>query len=283
MRRAVFFTVAFWGLIGILFTFSARSEMVITLKNGQQVRLPYTRNDVARIDYTDSSAVAADGIPWVVNSNGHIFRRAGGSWQQLPGLAKDIGIGAGGSAWVIGTDPCPGGFGIYFWNGTNWSRVDGGAARIAVAPDGNPWVVNAYGNIFRRAGGAWQQLSGLAKDIGIGANGSAWVIGTDSVPGGFGIYFWNGTNWSRVDGGAARIAVAPDGNPWVVNAFGNIFRRAGSGWQQLPGLAKDIGIGPNGSVWITGTDPVPGGFGIYFWNGSDWSRVDGGGVSISVQ
>jgi len=206
-------------------------------------------------------------------------------WQQTSGAANDIGIGANGAVWVIGTNRAPGGFGI--WQraprGNDWSAIDGAAVRIAVDPSGMPWVVNDAGNIFRRTAAGWQQLPGAAKDIGIGANGSVWVIGTDSVPGGFGIYFWNGTNWSRVDGGAARIAVAPDGNPWVVNAFGNIFRRAGSGWQQLPGLAKDIGIGPNGSVWITGTDPVPGGFGIYFWNGSDWSRVDGGGVSISVQ
>jgi hypothetical protein len=71
--------------------------------------------------------------------------------------------------------------------------------------------------------GAWQILPGAAHDIGVGANGAVWVIGTDSVPGGYGIYQSNGAGWTRIDGGAEQISVDPSGKPWVVNSSFNIF------------------------------------------------------------
>ena len=77
-------------------------------------------------------AWAENSTPWVVNSNNNIFQRTGGSWQMLPGLAKDIGVGADGSVWVIGTDSTGGGYGIHRWNGNNWTKIDGGAEQISV-------------------------------------------------------------------------------------------------------------------------------------------------------
>jgi Tectonin domain len=210
------------------------------------------------------------------------------SWEQLPGRAKDISVGADGSVWVIGTNPVGTArdFGIYEWDGSNWAGVDGGAVRIAVGPNGVPWVVNSAGQIFRRKGGAWKQLPGKAKDIGVGADGSVWVIGTNPVGTArdFGIYEWDGSNWAGVDGGAVRIAVGPNGVPWVVNSAGQIFRRKDGAWKQLPGKAKDIGVGADGSAWVIGTNPVGTArdFGIYEWDGSNWDEAEGGGIGIAV-
>jgi hypothetical protein len=204
------------------------------------------------------------------------------SFHQLPGSARDVGAGAGGSLWVIGTNKVNGGNGIYRWTGSDWTPVDGGAVRIAVDRSGNPWVVNNAGNIYRWVNGAFQQLPGSAKDIGTGADGSVFVVGTNPVFGGYGIYRWAGSDWTRVDGGAVRIAVDRSGNPWVVNDAGNIYRRVNGAFQQLPGSAKDIGTGADGSVFVVGTNPVFGGYGIYRWAGSDWTPVDGGAVAISV-
>jgi hypothetical protein len=58
-------------------------------------------------------AVMPSGTPWIVNSAGKIFQRTVTGWQQLPGSAKDIGIGANGSVFVIGTDAVQGGSGVY--------------------------------------------------------------------------------------------------------------------------------------------------------------------------
>ncbi|WP_235436639.1 tectonin domain-containing protein, partial [Pseudarthrobacter siccitolerans] len=95
-------------------------------------------------------AVDNQGLPWVVNNAGKIFRREGNLWIGLPGSARDIGVGANGTAWVIGTDPTPGGHGIHYWTGNGWQGIDGGAERIAVDNQGLPWVVNNAGKIFRR-------------------------------------------------------------------------------------------------------------------------------------
>ena len=49
----------------------------------------------------------------------------------------------------------------------------------------------------------------------------------------------------------------------------------------LLGTAKDIDA-KNGAVWIIGTNPVAGGYGIYQFNGSGWTQIDGGATRIAV-
>jgi len=74
-----------------------------------------------------------------------------GNWQQLPGLAVDIGVGADGSVLVIGKNQVPGGYGIFQWTGPNWKMIDGGAVEVSAGPDGTVWVVNSNGNIYKRS------------------------------------------------------------------------------------------------------------------------------------
>jgi len=122
-------------------------------------------------------------------------------------LQSNLSRSSGGSVWVIGTNTVPGGYGIYQWAGNNWASRSGGATRIDVGSEGDPWVVNSSDEIFHWEGTGWRHLSGRAKDIGVGASGT-WVIGTNAVPGGYGIYRWTGANWSAVPGGATEITVA---------------------------------------------------------------------------
>ena len=115
-------------------------------------------------------------------------------WENIAGQARDVGVGANGTAWVIGWVSNGGGnYPIAKWTGSFWQEVPGGAVRIAVAPNGNPWVVNAAGLIYRYNGSAWEQIGGQARDIGIGADGSVWVIGWTSVAGGYNIAKWTGS------------------------------------------------------------------------------------------
>jgi peptidoglycan hydrolase-like protein with peptidoglycan-binding domain len=197
----------------------------------------------------------------------------------LSPTASDIGAGANGAVWYIGTDPVGsnGDFGIYHLGA---GQADGGAVRISVGGGAIPWIVNAAGQIFRRTThthdtGHWEQLDGLAKDIGASwgtsLGGAAWVIGTNQIPGtnDFGIYKWTGTTWEASDGGAVRIAVGRDLRPWVVNSSGQIFRRTTSSatsgtWEQMPGGATDIAAGDY--VWILGGILKPGGYDAYVWN-----------------
>jgi hypothetical protein len=293
-RRTLAFTACAAAVMAL--AKAARADVVIRTRDGAVHRVPVNPQDITSIEMVPGAGAPGAppvvappgpaggvqvGLPWVVNNGANIYRGDGRSWQQLPGAGQDIGVGADGSVWVIGTNSAPGGFGIWRWTGSNWVQVDGGAVRVSVDGRGEPWVVNSEGRIFHRRANAWRELPGRAIDIGAGANGEVWVVGTDSAAGGSSIFRWNGSQWDKVDGAAVRIAVGPDGNPWVVNSEGRIYRRQASGWTELPGRAKDIAVSSNGTAWVIGTDAVPGGSSVFYWNGSTWVRIDGGAVGIA--
>jgi hypothetical protein len=117
--------------------------------------------------------VESSGRPWVVNSDGDIYRRSstsltGGVWQIRPSdgsfsIGTDVGVFRANSyvwVWSIGNGN------TWVWNeqsaqgdpkeclgacAANWWQWDDGAGtRIAVGPCG-PWVVDAGGTVYRRA------------------------------------------------------------------------------------------------------------------------------------
>ena len=229
------------------------------------------------------------------------------TWQVMPGLATDVGVGDNGAVWIVGAGAADGGFGIYKWNGSDWDVAGGGAVRIAVDHAGRPWIVNDAGKIYRRTtdsptSGSWMAMPGSATDIGIGGDSSVWVLGTNLIAGGYGVYKWNGASWDVSPGGAGlRIAVGPDGAPWIVNNEGRIFRRTSGdpttgGWQALPGSAVDIGIDAGNYAWVVGTNSVNGGAGIYTWDEQagladpglstdafrGWRNLPGGALDVAV-
>ncbi len=193
----------------------------------------------------------------------------GQRWQQRPGGAVDIGVGADGSTWICGTDA-----GIHKWTAGGWQKIDGTAARICVGTDGLPCIINHAGQIFQRLStNRWKKIQWVALDVSIASDGTLWICGPDA-----GIYKWSAYGWWQIDGEATRIAVGPEGLPWVVNDAGQIFQcLGGTHWKQKPGLAVDIGIGSEGSVWICAKDS-----GIYRWTGETWQQIDGSGTRISV-
>ena len=85
-------------------------------------------------------------------------------WKLTDGAARDVGIGADSSVWVIGTNPVPGGYTIWRRVNNAWVNIPGGAERIAVDPKGNAWVVNNAKAIFRYDGTKWITVNGAARD-----------------------------------------------------------------------------------------------------------------------
>jgi len=174
-------------------------------------------------------------------------------WQNVPGAANDIAVATDGTAWVIGTNTVPGGFGIYKSSPKPWSPVPGGATRVAV--EGTvPWVINDRGQIFRWSGSGWQSIAGpQAIDIGAGAKG-VWIIAAPAVNGGYSIYKWDGRAWSKTTGGAVRVDVDAIGNPWVVNSAGQLFANTAGNWRLFglaPGeQAADVSVDAFGKPWV---------------------------------
>lgn len=203
--------------------FSAKGDSgsVVVNENGWIVGLLFAGTE----DGSQGSAISIDTVIAQLNVRLHT-PPFGSHWQQLPGAATDIGVGADGSVWVIGTAPCDEhGCGIFRFDGSGFTQVEGAAIRIAVDQGGNPWVVNRKGGIFRRRGGRFEQLPGAAIDIGVGADGSVWVIGIGLGPDGFPIFRWNGSGWNLIFGAGVSVAVGPNGLPWVTNLKAGIFRR----------------------------------------------------------
>ena len=96
-------------------------------------------------------AVAADGSAWVLNGAGEISVCQRTGWAgPLPGLGIDIGAGADGSVWLLGTNRVGRGNdgGIYRWNGNDWDSMGGGGVNLSVGADGTVWVANSAGEIY---------------------------------------------------------------------------------------------------------------------------------------
>ncbi len=175
-------------------------------------------------------AVSPQGIPWVVTKSNLIFRYNGSTWDQMPGTATDIGIGADGSVFIISNQPASvtGGFAIMKWNGSNWTMMpDCAGIHIAVDPHGVPWVVNKSNIVFQYGGTyLWTPITGIAgNDIGIGADGSVYVTGKDSTLASYNppIYKYNAvTGWSQLPGGVSGVSISvdPKGNPWYIDKSG---------------------------------------------------------------
>ncbi|MCC6537177.1 MAG: hypothetical protein IT162_06480, partial [Bryobacterales bacterium] len=178
-------------------------------------------------------AVAPDGNPWIVTAQGGIWRRNGAAgFQQLPGGASNIAIGANGAVYVTGGAPADGYFNnqIYRWNGSSWETDPGQAAMLSVEPLGTPWALTAAGLAYRKNADArvgWALVPGDLKmtHISVGAGGHVWASGSDDAGGGnHSTYQWDGQKWIKTNAQTVRVAVQPDGRPWFVTAQGGVWR-----------------------------------------------------------
>jgi hypothetical protein len=127
----------------------------------------YRWNEAARTWEMDTGgglgmriSVGPTGIPWIVDVIGGIYRKTSNSlsapWVQLPGCAKDIGVGPHGT-WVVG---CSGSANaaLFKWNEStfNWVQDTAGglAWTIDSGPGSVPWVLNSQYKAFRKNSGS---------------------------------------------------------------------------------------------------------------------------------
>lgn len=207
------------------------------------------------------------------------FQATGTSWSQLPGSAHQVATG-GGALFALGTNSVSGGYGVWQWNGSGWNAFPGGLVSLAVDPTGNPWGVNSAQQIYQFASGSWHQLPGSAHQVAVGSGGSVFVLGTNAVPGGWGLWKLSGGAWTQLPGGGTSLAVGPGDQPWVVNSSSQIYSYSG-GWVLEPGSATGIGAMAD-SVWVVGTDMTAAGGGIWYFNGAGWSNLSGDATALAV-
>jgi hypothetical protein len=213
----------------------------------------------------------------------------GCAWVSRQAPARDVGTGADGSAWIVGTTQAGHGYNISRWDGSTWKALPGAAMRISAASEVSAWCVNSQRKIYQwdEAGQGWRLRPGAAADIAMGADGSVWMVKGSSVQGGLGVYRW-GNGWQLVPSTikhpqpktgayATRIAAASENEAWVVTDTGHVlhWNHPGNFWQvmpnTLPDTAYDIGAGADGTIGITSPTGV-----VSFWSPerSSWVPID---------
>lgn len=212
-------------------------------------------------------------------------------WELLPGRAKDIGVGADGSAWIVGSGVANGD--IYRWDGTQWILVGGSGVFIAVGPQGDPWVVNVASDLFHRVNNQWMFISdqGSVTGVGVGADGTVLVAGGTSCFCGPVVNqrlyrYTAAAGFEELPGGGRAAVIEPDGAGWwVLNSNGEIFRwQGGPDYRRIEGHARDISRGANGDIWIVGGGAFETGNDLLFrWNGAQFEKATKGqGRQVSV-
>lgn len=268
----------------------------ITASNYSSSQLTWTSSDstVAIVDNTGLVTTLKAGQITIGIKNTEHNTSATFNLTVTPGNFTDVGVGADGSVFLVGSNEIPGtlGYRVYKYVNNELHKLpDCGAIRVAVSPQGVPWVVNYQNQVLMYNAGTWQQKpGGLATDIGTGADGSVYAISTTvySTTGGFTILKWNGTGWDTMtDCSGTRIAADQHGIPWVTNKSNIVYQFSGSVlWNPINAFqANDIGIGADGSIYISAWDTGVYGYEppIYKYNGSGWTQVSNAfGTSVSV-
>ena len=173
-------------------------------------------------------AVSPQGVPWVINEANQILKYSAGNWTQITGSASDIGIGADGSVFAVGTQlsTVTGGYVIMKWDGAQWSIMPQCAGiHIAVDPHGIPWVTNLSNLVYQYGGYLWNQEPGVAAgDIGIDGDGSVFVTGADTGLPNYSpaIYKFSGSSWAQVSGLLGGISLSANGHGkiWYIDKSG---------------------------------------------------------------
>ena len=179
-------------------------------------------------------AVDSNGLPWVYDSAGTVYRlkgpRSAGTWEQLSGCLKGIAIGGDGTVWGLGCALNSGGWQIFTYNvcSNTWTNIPGGGMSIAVDPNGLAWVTADDNSIWRYVSStsSFEKMTGCGTDIAIGSDGTVSVVGCSAGAEGDRIqtYDFATSTWMNVTRDAVSIAVSPTGNNWIINNASDIFQ-----------------------------------------------------------
>ncbi len=241
--------------------------------------------------YAEQLAIGPGDRLWVTTHDYTIYRQDGDAWEQIPGLAKDIEVGADGSVYAMHADEVPPPrrernkmreppetLRIKKWNGSGWDllpEVDTYKIRsLAVDPTGAAWIAydqwdNVSGGytgsvVARFVGGRWETVSPqgmyIPRALAVDENGQIWLDVERDWPGGVrtrAFMTWQGNGWRQefnIESGDRSHALdVYAGRPRLgLFAVSEGRPRVEDGWVVYPRLMiSDVHLSPNGDVWAT--------------------------------
>lgn len=173
-------------------------------------------------------AVAPNGNPWGVTTQGEVFRNDGVYWKLVRNVvAQDISIGYDGTVVIADSQ---GYLEKYDPAGDRFARLPVGAdgvpptgVRVAVDPAGKPWVITSDGYVVRCDHASCERLPVKARSIAIGPEGSIVIVDADRV-----LRRWNERDgeFDRIDSISDPIelaAVGPRGKPWLLSTASEVW------------------------------------------------------------
>ncbi|MDP1613757.1 MAG: fibronectin type III domain-containing protein [Sulfuritalea sp.] len=193
---------------GSLLCFSNPTKSFVLASSGQSARV----------------AVASNGSPWILGSNGIVAHFEKGAWRSVPEFsAQDIASGPDGRLWAAGID------GESYRYATASSRFERvpvlrsdapvKAKRIAGANDGAHWIISGERQLFRcDKGDCRLQLTG-AQDIAVAPDNTVFAL---DLLGNVQKFNASKKQFEKQNGEGQAIAVGPQGLPWLVTASGQV-------------------------------------------------------------
>lgn len=182
--------------------------------------------------------------------------------------AIDIGAGADGSVWMVGSDHR-----AYRLDGNGWAfMLAGPYSRVDVGPTGEAWLVTNNGVIHeKRAFAPVVTRPGKGLDIAVSANGEVFRVGQQGLIERFdhGDDSWPAVGW-ETPSSFARVTAGPAGQVAGTTSDRRIYILKRFLWPEtLTGGFIDIGVsGDQGRPWVIAKNG-----GLYWWGSRGWMSM----------
>jgi hexosaminidase len=154
-------------------------------------------NDTAAVQIS----AAPDGSLWATTEAYAVYRFAEGKWANVQGLAREVSVGPDGTAWILTSDPAPGGFELFAAPpGGRFRRVQppGAGVHIAAARTGQIWVSRENGDLRLLRDGKYHARPGRLTALTSTRSGGAWALATSSDGAKMNVIQWTSHGWKEI-------------------------------------------------------------------------------------
>jgi hypothetical protein len=182
--------------------------------------------------YVNQAAIGNDDYIIGVNSIKQIWgRQVTGAWSNIPGALSQVDTKGVYNVGCTNTGAM-----YIARRGSNWDQSPGAAAWMSIGADGETWHISVNrGVMYRWNAGGWQEIPGAALQVSVGDKDNVWIVGGNSILHNWTGSTWVQSKtpalikYVSVSAGGRRLAaLGVDGNIYAS-------ADKGGSWSQIPG------------------------------------------------